>query len=248
MEQAFRRTAVRGPTFIRLLARLTDADAQPSNQPLSNKLGQWLNWTHAVALSTALDGKLPTAGSDARPLGGDEVGECARMRASLARAIASAPELADTRQRRPERLLTGEACAHLQADYAVFHQCYLNLQRKMLAATGHLRGMLREMLTRKGGDMARLAAVDAAMELALSPREQKLLASVPALLGEHFERLHRAEQTASADKGPAPDASAAASGAWLETFRRDMRNVLFAELDVRFQPIEGLLAALRLDN
>lgn len=34
-------------------------------------------------------------------------------------------------------------------------------------------------------------------------------------------------------------------GAWLETFRKDMRSVLLAELDVRLQPVEGLLAALR---
>jgi len=32
---------------------------------------------------------------------------------------------------------------------------------------------------------------------------------------------------------------------WLRTFRKDMRSVLTAELDIRLQPIEGLLAALR---
>ena len=32
---------------------------------------------------------------------------------------------------------------------------------------------------------------------------------------------------------------------WLTTFRKDMRSVLLAELDIRLQPIEGLLAALR---
>jgi len=34
-------------------------------------------------------------------------------------------------------------------------------------------------------------------------------------------------------------------GAWLEVFRKDMHGVLLAELDVRFLPLEGLLAALR---
>lgn len=47
--------------------------------------------------------------------------------------------------------------------------------------------------------------------------------------------------------GPAPQAALTAPtpGAWLETFRKDMRSVLLAELDVRLQPVEGLLAALR---
>jgi hypothetical protein len=91
--------------------------------------------------------------------------------------------------------------------------------------------------------MARLAEVDAVMELTLSPREQTLLAAVPALLGQHFERLREAAQ-------PVPDAAqtahtAPSAGAWLDVFRQDMQHVLRAELDIRFHPIEGLLAALR---
>ncbi|MCC8446692.1 DUF3348 family protein, partial [Xanthomonas translucens] len=35
------------------------------------------------------------------------------------------------------------------------------------------------------------------------------------------------------------------AGAWLDVFRQDMQHVLRAELDIRFHPIEGLLAALR---
>lgn len=44
---------------------------------------------------------------------------------------------------------------------------------------------------------------------------------------------------------PQPALSAPTPGAWLETFRKDMRSVLLAELDVRLQPVEGLLATLR---
>ncbi len=44
---------------------------------------------------------------------------------------------------------------------------------------------------------------------------------------------------------PQATLTAPTPGAWLETFRKDMRSVLLAELDVRLQPVEGLLAALR---
>ena len=93
--------------------------------------------------------------------------------------------------------------------------------------------------------MARLAAVDAAMERVLSPREQTLLAHVPALLGDHFERLRQAEQKVLADAQVSEDAPAMAPGAWLDMFRQDVQSVLLAELDVRFHPVEALLAALR---
>ncbi|MFD1560372.1 DUF3348 domain-containing protein [Paraburkholderia silviterrae] len=48
-----------------------------------------------------------------------------------------------------------------------------------------------------------------------------------------------------APKAPASLTSTAAPGAWLDMFRKDVQSVLLAELDVRFQPVEGLLAALR---
>ncbi|MDA0576155.1 DUF3348 domain-containing protein [Burkholderia gladioli] len=40
-------------------------------------------------------------------------------------------------------------------------------------------------------------------------------------------------------------AQASAPDSWLDTFRKDMQSVLLAELDLRFQPVGGLLAALR---
>jgi hypothetical protein len=58
-----------------------------------------------------------------------------------------------------------------------------------------------------------------------------------------------AEAEAPADDAAAPVTTAAAPavtpGTWLDAFRKDMQSVLLAELDVRLQPVEGLLAALR---
>ena len=224
------RTTVRGPTFIRLLARLANVEAPQSNPSLPDRLSQWLDWAHAIALSTALDGKPSAIGSDAPDFESAAEDECARAHGALVNAIAGDRDLTLGSQR-------GGEPASAAIDYKIFRQRYLTRQRAMQAATGNLRGRLRDMLVQKSADMARLAEVDAVMELALSPREQKLLAAVPGLLGEHFERLRQAEQTGT-------DA-AAAPGAWLEVFRKDMHDVLLAELDVRFQPVEGLLAALR---
>jgi hypothetical protein len=214
------RTTVRGPTFIRLLARLANVDAPQSNPSLPDRLSQWLSWAHAIALSTALDSGPSAMNADAPTFDSAVEEECARVHGSLVQAIAGDREVG----------LAGAA-----VDYKVFRQRYLTRQRAMMAATGNLRGRLRDMLAQTSVDMARLADVDAVMELALSPREQQLLATVPALLGEHFERLRQAEQTLDT----------ATPGAWLDVFRNDMQSVLLAELDVRFQPVEGLLAALR---
>lgn len=225
-------TTVRGPTFIRLLARLTDVEVAPSKSSLADRLSHWLDWTHAVALSTVLDGTHSSEGVGPA-FGSAEDEECARTRNALALAIAG------------DRAFTEQGTARETGDYSLFRQRYMALQRKMLATTGHLRGRLRDMLARKNAGMAQLAAVDAVMERALSPREQMLLAAVPGVLEKHFERLRDAEQTALADAQAEENPPAATPGAWLDVFRRDMQSVLLAELDVRFQPVEGLLAALR---
>jgi hypothetical protein len=156
-----------------------------------------------------------------------EAAECARVRGVLVAAIKDEPALALVDAAEAGATAAGEGDA---PDYTVFRQCYLARQRAMQTASGRLRGRLRDALAQTSAEMARLAEVDAAMELALSPREHALLATVPDLLGQRFERLRAAGQ---------------ASRAWLDGFRRDMQSVLLAELDVRFQPVEGLLAALR---
>ena len=207
------RAAVSAPAFVRRLAQLGEVELPPSGPGLSDRLGQWLDWNRAVALSRALD-STPPAGMPADP--GDDEAACVRARATLASAIA-----------RPETVDSAGG-----ADFAPFRRKCLDLQRAMQASTGQLRGRLRDSLAKGTPAMARLAEVDAVMESTLSPRELSLLAATPALLGQHFDRLKQAHADATDD-------------AWLAVFRRDLQDVLLAELDVRFHPIDALLAALR---
>ncbi|MGF6571453.1 hypothetical protein ABH945_003574 [Paraburkholderia sp. GAS333] len=263
MLQASQRTALSGPALIRLLARLADVDVPESRQSLSDRLSQWLGWTDAIALSSALSGKPPAVPANARAFGRVEEDECLRVRSLLGKAIANDSVLVASKRR-----AAGPASAHVvstdaPADYAVFRQRYLAQQQSMETAVGNLRGRLRGMLATRTPAMARLAVVDAVMERALGERERNLLATVPGLLAGHFERLRDASQKAAAIvddpehasqadavKDVAPAARTAppaptAHDAWLDVFRKDMQSVLLAELEVRLQPVEGLLAALR---
>lgn len=241
--QAAQSATVRGPEFIRQLKRMIDVGVMPAQQPLSQRLSQWLDWTHSIALSTALDGKPAVDVGAVSPSASAEEEECALARSALARAITG--EGADAPAAAAKLAPTAEGSADAKVDYAPFRQRYHAMQRSMQSTTGRLRGHLRDRLAEGTADMGRLAEVDAVMERALSPREQTLLAAVPTLLGEHFERLRQADGASSADEPAAQRPSTAPAGAWLEVFRRDMQSVLLAELDLRFQPVEGLLAALR---
>ncbi|MGF6773591.1 hypothetical protein P3T18_006105 [Paraburkholderia sp. GAS199] len=251
--QAPQRTALSGPALIRLLARLTQADAPESSQSLSDRLSQWLGWTDAIALSTVLSGKPPAVGGSARAFGAAEENECARVRTTLVNAIAGDSVFGSSKRRAPARPGSAAAphtgplqgAAEGPVDYAVFRQRYTAIQQSMETAIGNLRGRLRGMLATKTPAMARLAVVDAVMERALSPREQTLLAALPGMLAQHFERLRAAEASALDDAEASEEPAPHARGAFLDAFRKDAQSVLLAELDVRLQPVEGLLAALR---
>ncbi|CAJ0822629.1 DUF3348 domain-containing protein [Ralstonia flaminis] len=247
MAHAQQRRALSGPALIRLLARLTDVDVSESGQPLSDRLSQWLSWTDAITLSTALAASPPAITPGVRPVGMDAETMCSRVRAALAKSIATACA-PDARPGGGGRAPIQPAMPAAPVDYADIRQRYLLMQQTMEIEIGELRGRVRRVLAAKTPDLARLAVLDASMEQALGARERTLLGAIPTMLGAYFERL----RTAGQPQADAPPESAARttqptspSRAWLHAFRKDMQSVLLAELDVRFQPVDGLLAALR---
>ncbi|MGA7437853.1 MAG: DUF3348 domain-containing protein [Luteibacter sp.] len=232
MQQSPPRAAIRGSTFVRLLARMGEVDAGQPGGSLPDRLSQWLSWTQSIALSSALDGKV--AALDELPQG-ETPSEAllAGARAALVEAITDEQAWARARSRAIARAGAVEGEADHKVDYSALRERYLLMQRSIQGTTGKLRGELRDHLAVASPELARLAEVDGVMEGALSPREQRLLGGVPALLETRFEKARKA-----AEEG------AGTTGIWLDLFIREMQDILLAELDVRFQPLEGLLAAL----
>lgn len=243
--QGLTRTAFSGPALVRLLAQFADLDVHEPAQSLSDRLSQWLGWTNAIALSTALSAE-PPAVAGARSTAGDEEAASARTRSRLVSAVTH-DESSGKHARGRHRAAVQTPPDDMQIEYAIFRQHYLSLQQTMDSDIGELRGRLRAAVASRSADLTRLAVVDAVMEQTLAARERSLLAQVPVMLGRHFERLKRAHARRVDETQAAADAAvpAPAPGAWLAAFRKDMQSVLLAELEVRFQPVEGLLAALR---
>lgn len=205
--------------LVGLLARFADAQVPDSDRSISDRLSHWLRWTDAISLSSVLGQPAGAAPSRAGAPGGAEEAEEAevnRVHAALRKTLAD-----------------DGGTATAATDFSPHRRRYVARQQAMENALGPLRGRLRSALAGRSGAMAQLAAVDMVMEQALSAHEQRVLATVPALLEKHFNRLRRAE----VDRDESPDT-------WRAGFARDMQSVLFAELDIRMQPIDGLLDAL----
>ena len=217
MEQEFLRTGLSGSTLTAWLARhdLVERAAPPL---LLEGLGQWLGWTEAIALSAGLHGTAEAA--PRAPSLPALQREFERVQQSLRRAIDGDDAAPPPSRRRP-------AAEPAVADegFAPHRQRYTVLQQAMETAVGALRAQARAAVARLS---PRLAAVDAVMETMLAEREQLLLARLPTLLETHFERLRRAH----------------ADTAWLPRFRADLQQLACAELQLRLQPVQGLMNTL----
>jgi hypothetical protein len=212
---------------VRLLARLDEGDAPAAADAFAPRLSGWFDWTDAIALSAALTGA-PEGGYGFAPSAAAEERELARVRGALARLATQAPAPAPD----PRRLLrpAPPAPVHEPGDFTPHRERYAAAQQAMEARIGPARQRLRAALQSASPALARLAALDEVMERVVGEQELVLLATVARRLERRFERLR--------DAPGRPDA-------WLDVFRRDMNELLLAELDLRLQPLEGLLDALR---
>lgn len=241
MEPGLRRAAgVNTSTLVRQLSAWTSSAAPATEVPaalaepsLAARLAGWLDWTDAITLSGAV---APLAAAE-RLAPGQDLGVLLRQAAAerdhacstLLREIESDPLLAPAEpQRRADPRLA--AAAPLPADEppddAAYRQNYAAIQRMMAERIGALRARLRTLLQRASLRLARLAALDAALEDTLRLRERHLLSHVPALAEPRFAQA----------RAQGPDGRAALG--------RELQALLRAELSVRLQPVEGLLEAL----
>jgi len=190
--------------------------------PVAERLGGWLGWAEAIGLSQLL-ATAPTAESSAAAR--HEAREWAaaaldRLLADLTAAFDDALLALDSAEPAPE----GVPLADLLAPYRLHHT---QQQRSMAARVATLRERLRPRLAEASGPLARLAQLDAVFERAVAMQERQALTGLPALLTKRAEAHHAADPRR-----------------WRQRFWADLQRALRAELDLRLQPVQGLIEAL----
>jgi hypothetical protein len=224
-------TGLNGSALLGLLAELALADRPATPPSFVEGMGRWLGWKEAIPLSAVLQAPVAVPAASAASAAATSPGAPAaafgalerdfqRVQAALGRAIDN------------DSAVAGED----GSSFLPFRRRYFGLQQSMEAAIGPLRAQARAAVARLSPQLAQLAALDAVMADALGPREQAVLAQMPALLDKHFTQLRQAH---------AGHASSPQDTPWQTTFRQDMRRMLLAERDLRLRPTQGLLDTLR---
>jgi hypothetical protein len=194
------------------------------------QLGHSLGWRDAIALAQALNLLPEAAPAEATKL---------RWPAELARVCsnlqAGFQDSSSLRAATPSDASLAEAAAPFRLHHA-------NQQRAMAQRLATLRDGLRKALTSRTPELARLAALDAVFEQALAEPERQKLGVLPSMLVRRVALLRAAEP--EADRSG--DADWPFKG-WRQSVWAELQQVLQAELDLRLQPLLGLLEALHPD-
>ena len=242
MTRGIQRATFNRSALIRILSE-TLPEAPDPKYDFGDRLGQWLDFSDALALFSVLNTKV---GSDrpATPTNADMPAQLARVRSHLSESIHNDGVFNEGPVRIPFPSPLPNATPDSAADFSPYHRYYLAHQRDMSGAITALRANARKALAGQSAAGRQLADLDAAFEKFLSGRERNLLSNIPIMLGQRFSQRyaeHRATLGSTTDDDPACWTQA---GSWLEAFCHDIQAVLLAELELRLKPVVGLIAAL----
>lgn len=228
------------------------ADADPNGPDVAERMGAWLTVADAITLRTGL-ARAEAAVCRAAPAASVSLEQAlAQLRANVGQSIAglSTSILPPTRRAHvpwgaapPEPPPLDPA-----TEFTLLHQRYSEQQRRMELAVSALRVHARAVLAATSPGLAKLAALDELMGQVLDARAQNLYATVPAFLKARFEQRRKASAESKAAAGPEADPVDSADPAdrsWLNALCAEFQQALRAELDLRLQPIVGMVAAQR---
>lgn len=259
MTRVLPRTNFHSSKLIRCLADLSIADTVEPGNAFAEKLGMWIHFADAIALSAVHDGvaRPSKAQSKAQAQSLFDAGAAARadferIQALLVNSVMKSCTPNSGRAGKayitlPEPRL--ELPMDVAAAYVPYRRFYESHQRDMELTIQPLRVNLREALAKASPRLRKLAELDATLEKILRERESKLLSKVPLLLKKRFEQLFKEHQQKLADTQQADNpAGWTQPGAWLARFCNDMQTLLLAEVELRLQPAMGLIEAFKQDT
>ena len=218
--------------LVRHLAALAPGAPAPADPGVAQRVAQWLNVADAITLHAAHQSlaQVPTPPKPQR-------GKAPATPASLQQAL--------ERTRHTLRASITRREKTLDTEYPLYHQRYQDEQRRMEMSVQALREHVRQgLLAQSTPRLAQLVAMDTMLGQMLAPREQRLLSGVPSVLKTRYQQLRTQHQPTPAD-GPAQAlVPVHPQAAWLAQFVNEFEQTLLAELDLRLQPILGMLEAL----
>jgi len=206
-----------------------------SKQSFAMRLSELLDLSDSFKLSDDLRSipRLKFVANDKAPSSDDISQLFLAARANMIEAIITSFNV-EAQENKPTSLPILSETALQDAKAAeVYKRFYASQQSDMEFRLVKLRGQMRSAIQEQSEKMAKLVALDVVLYETLIANTRKLLTAVPKFVQWRFLQL-RENQTEKQTESTA---------LWLDQFHQDLQQLLLMELDVRLQPLFGLLEA-----
>ena len=243
MNQATPQASLNGSRLVRFLVDLSVSDVEVSHKQFTERLGQLIDLSDSVDLAAAHGKLLATTFEPAEVSVDPVIEEYVRVRTEIVHFIINSfiPGKGASWLSLP--LLKAGIALEEASAYQPFLQFYATHQREMDFKVKKLRLHTRIEVSGLSAKLAQLCALDGALDDTLAIHSRQLLAGVPKLLEKRFKHLLTQHQQGLSGQVDEPQRWMQPGG-WLEQFCGEMQGLLLAELEVRLQPILGLIEAL----
>lgn len=231
-------------------------DVEVSHKHFAERLGRLIDLSGSIALSRVHVGLAATASKPCAKTATvvpteSLVDEFIRVRTTIVQSIidsfVSAAGVGVAPPSLP--LVTAAISAAELTKYGRYQLFYVSRQKEIAVKLGKLRASIRAAVSSRSSRLAQLVVLDAALDEAISAPTQKLFAEIPRLLERRFQYLYLQHQQVVASQdgehGEGDWRLWSQAGGWLEQFTGEMQGLLLAELEVRLQPVLGLIEALK---
>ncbi len=247
--------------LVHLLSGLNVSGVKASQAHFAERFGQMLHFSSVIALSRALEDVSMT---DFKPSGmsAPEIRSTfLSAQTDLVRFIAAS--FMPTVRRMDDQLPTAESLhthCELPGIFSVKHKgkskkhatafepyrkFYMRRQRGLDIKVQHLRSEIRASISGLSPLLAQLARIDKALSESLSDASREIFSVVPNLLEKRFSQLFDIQRPEFPEN---PEVTVFEQwmkpGGWISTFCIEMRELLLAELEVRLQPVVGMIDSL----
>lgn len=241
MTQPASQASMNSSRLVRLLAELSLTDGKGNQQNFGERLGNLIDFSNSIILSAA-HGELKGIDFEKRTHSAEKAKqEFLKVRSTLVETIVKSTTLGseDNRIKLPS---AGSKTAQELKEYESFKRFYIAHQRAIDFKLEYLRLMLRDEVSGCSPKLAQLALLDTALDDTLMNHTRRFFSALPHLLEKRFTYLRDQYFTEQANSQQPQDWYL--EGAWLHGFAKELQSLLLAELEVRLQPVLGLLEAL----
>ena len=257
MTQAPLNVSLNGSRLIRFLSDLAVSDVEVSHKQFTEKLGQLVSFSDAITLS-AVHSKLSKMAFEPTEASSESVrAEFLRVREVLVKSIIMSFTLSTRPSTIPLPVPKADATPDKAIPYEPYQRFYARHQREIDFKVESLQLYVRDSVSGLSLELAQLVALDVALGDVLAVHARRLFAVIPKLLSKRFKHLRAEHERALANSEGSANSTGCANsadldhpaewvnpGGWLHAFYQEMQGLLLAELDVRLQPILGLVEAL----